>query len=136
MPHVSRKKLDKKILDRILDFLVVALTDIKDEKEMRAFLDSFFTSTEKIMLAKRLGIVYLLKEGLAINEISETLSVGKPTIERMKMWLKTEGSGYEVAIDTLRRTKKLDDFKNLLKGILKEFTKPPYTGILKQPYAE
>jgi len=62
MTHVSRKKLPNKILRQILDSFLYVLTDIKDKEAMAEFLDSFLSPTEKLMLAKRLAIAFLLTE--------------------------------------------------------------------------
>lgn len=131
MPHVSRKKVDKKVLDEILDFLVIVLTGVNDEKEMKRLLDAFLTSTEKIMLAKRLGVAYMLKEKIPFDEISETLSVTRPTIDKIRIWLKIEESGYELALKVLRKTKNLEAFKQIFKEVLKKMAKP-YSGFMKE----
>lgn len=129
MPHVSRKKVKKEILNKILDFLVLALTEIKEEKEMRLFLDSFFTSTEKVMLAKRLGVVYLLQQNVPKEKIATILSIGRPTIERMELWLNAEGEGYEIAMSILKKSARIDEFKQVFADILKKMAHP-YRGIL------
>lgn len=129
MPHVSRKKVKKEILNKILDFLVLALTEIKEEKEMRLFLDSFFTSTEKVMLTKRLGVVYLLQQNVSKEKIATILSIGRPTIERMELWLNAEGEGYEIAMSILKKSARIDEFKQVFADILKKMAHP-YRGIL------
>ncbi|PIU36317.1 hypothetical protein COT03_00225 [Candidatus Shapirobacteria bacterium CG07_land_8_20_14_0_80_39_18] len=131
MPHVSRKKVDKKVLDEILDFLVIVLTGVNEEKEMKMLLDAFLTSTEKIMLAKRLGVAYMLEEKIPFDEISGTLSVTRPTIDKIRIWLKLEESGYELALKVLRKTKNLEAFKQIFKDVLKRMAKP-YSGFMKE----
>jgi len=131
MPHVSRKKVDKKVLDEILDFLVIVLTGVNEEKEMKMLLDAFLTSTEKIMLAKRLGVAYMLEEKIPFDEISGTLSVTRPTIDKIRIGLKLEESGYELALKVLRKTKNLEAFKQIFKDVLKRMAKP-YSGFMKE----
>lgn len=97
---------------------------------MRQLLDAFLTSTEKIMLAKRLGIAYLLKEKTSLDEISKILSVTRPTIDKVRVWAMVEGSGYEIALKVLRRTKKIEAFKQIFKEILGKMAKP-YSGYMK-----
>jgi len=133
MTHVSRKKLENNVLNKILDFLVISLTDIKDEGEMRDFLDAFLTSTEKIMLAKRLGVAYLLSEKWTEDQISEALCVGKPTIQRMKLWLKTEGKGYILALEILKKNEKFEEFKGVFVAILHKLAHP-YRGLISGAY--
>ena len=131
MTHVSRKKLDNKVLTKILDFLVISLADIKNQEEMSGFLGSFFTETERLMLAKRLGIAYLLSEGLSEDRICEVLSIGKPTVSRIKLWMKTDGKGYEIALKALRKNENFEEFKQVFIDIIYKMTHP-YRGILSQ----
>lgn len=123
MPHISKKKLDKEVLNKILDFLIISLTEIKEEKEMKNFLDAFFSSTEKLMFAKRLGVAYLLNEGVDEEKISEVLSLGRPTVSRMRLWLLSEGAGYKIAIDILKKNERFEEFKQVFFNILKEMAK-------------
>lgn len=113
MPHVSRKKLDRKTLKEVLDAFVYVMTQTKQEKLMRPFLDAFLSETEKIMLAKRLAIVFLLSEGVEETKISEILHVTQSTVSRMKLWYETKGSGYKVAISQLKKRKMLQVLKDL-----------------------
>lgn len=129
MTHVSRKKIDGKIQNKILDFLVIALTEVKSESEMRLFLDSFFTSTEKIMLAKRLGIVYFLKENVPAEKIAEVLSVTPATVFRMKLWLKVQGEGYALAIKILEKNQNFQALKQFLWQAFDGLTKSSYRRI-------
>lgn len=113
MPHVSRKKLPDKVLRQILNSFLFVLTDIKDKKKMAEFLDAFLSKTEKIMLAKRLAIVFLLSEGAEETKISETLSVTQSTVSRIKLWYETKGTGYKVAVVKLKKQKLLEELKLL-----------------------
>lgn len=113
MPQVSRKKLPYKTLQQILNSLVYVLADTKNQRQMVDFINAFLTSTEKVMLAKRLAIVFLLSERVGEIKIAETLSVTQPTVSRIKLWYETKGSGYKIAIDKLRKQKLLKDLKLL-----------------------
>ncbi len=131
MTHVSKRKIEKEIYNKIQEFLLVSFTDIKDKESMRNFLDSFLTKTERTMLAKRLAVAYLLKIKVPDERISEILSVGRPMVEKMRLWLETHGEGYEVAMEVLKKAQLLDEFKGLFLAIPKKMAKP-YTGILGQ----
>ena len=113
MTHVSRKKLPNKVLRQILDSFLFVLTSTKKKEEMSKFLDAFLSNTEKIMLAKRLAIVFLLSEAVEETKISETLLVTKSTVSRIKLWYETKGSGYKIAITKLKKQKLLGELKLL-----------------------
>ena len=93
MTHVSRKKLPIKTLKEILDSLVLVLTKTKDKEKMAQLLDALLSDTEKVMLAKRIAIVYLLSEGIEGQVIAETLNVTQFTVSRTKLWYETKGEG-------------------------------------------
>lgn len=113
MTHVSRKKLPDKVLRQILDSFLFVLTSTKKKEEMSKFLDAFLSNTEKIMLAKRLAIVFLLSEAVEETKISEILKVTQSTVSRIKLWYETKGSGYKVAISQLKKRKMLQILKDL-----------------------
>ena len=62
MPHVSKKRLDKRQEKELIRNFELVLTKISNDSQMHDFLGSLLTPTEKVMLAKRLAIVVLLKE--------------------------------------------------------------------------
>ena len=80
MPKVSKNKLDKAAYAFIDSNLVAALSNLVDIKQMANMLDSLFTQTERLMLAKRLAIAVLLERGLSYKRISGMLKVSSVTI--------------------------------------------------------
>jgi uncharacterized protein YerC len=113
MTHISRKKLSDKTLRQILNTLSFVLSTIKEKEEMGQLLDAFLTKTEKIMLAKRLAIVYLLSERVEETKIAENLNVTQATVSRIKLWYETKGSGYQVAVRKIKKQKLLNNLKFL-----------------------
>ena len=51
--------------------------------EMKAVLHALLTKTEKVMLAKRLAIIYMLENGESWYRIQHTLKVSPSTVERL-----------------------------------------------------
>lgn len=79
MPQVSRRVLDEKIKQRILDCFLLTLVDLKDLSDARAFFDAVLTQTEQMMLAKRLAIALLLEKGYDYRTIERVLKVSTAT---------------------------------------------------------
>jgi uncharacterized protein YerC len=119
MPQVSKVKLNKKVEKELLHNFNLVLANIKQEKEMDYFLNSLLTKTERIMLAKRLAIVILLKEGVFQSRIAGVLGVTQATVSRMDIFLDARGAGYEVALKKLEREKAFIEFKKVLMGLVK-----------------
>ena len=83
MPHVSKHKLKEKterdIEDRLMLFLNT--TTLKTRK---GIFDELFTKTERLMIAKRLAILFLVNDGLPTHTISERLRVSPSTVARFE----------------------------------------------------
>lgn len=85
MPHISSKKLQKDHLHKIYEHFMSELERAGREKVASSFFEDFLTSTEKIMLAKRFAVVYLLSKGLPPSYIAEVLLMSPATIYRMSL---------------------------------------------------
>lgn len=118
MPHVSRRKLKKKELDKIYERLSMVFDTVGKNKKSRLVLDEFLTLTEKIMLAKRLAIIFMLNEGISIHYIAETLIVSPSTVERIS--LKHQFGEYSYISKVTKNSKQeiWDTIRPLFMGIL------------------
>ncbi len=81
---------------------------------MHDFLLALLTPTERLMLAKRLAIIILIKEGLPESTIANTLHVTRVTVSRMQLFFEARGQGYEIALKKLDEEKALQEIKSLL----------------------
>ncbi|MBI3289951.1 hypothetical protein HYZ78_00975 [Candidatus Microgenomates bacterium] len=84
MPHISPKTLDKHTLKLIDSALMWTFSRLKG-RETDLIFDSLITPTERLMLAKRLGILYLLKENETEPKIAEILKVRQATVSRIRL---------------------------------------------------
>jgi len=119
MPHVSRIQLNKRVEEKLIDSLEIVLTKASKKDEMNKFLFSLMTHTEKLMLAKRLAVVVLLKEGLTQSEISRALNLTRVTVNKMELLLETRKEGYNIALRILAEEKLLAEFKDILVKLTK-----------------
>jgi uncharacterized protein YerC len=83
MPHVSTKKLDKNTTQKLEKYIISVIRDTGTKTRVNIF-DELLTPTEKVMLAKRIGILFLLKKGLSTYKISDLLGVSPSTAERFE----------------------------------------------------
>jgi len=114
MPHVSFRKLSKKIEDELISNLKLVFRKINKEDEMSKFFLSLLSSTEQLMLAKRLAIIVLLQEGISEAKIADSLNVTRITVEKMRLFLETKGDGFRIALRKLDEEKRLKEFKTIL----------------------
>jgi TrpR family transcriptional regulator, trp operon repressor len=68
--------------DNSLIQLTHLLLSIKDEKEMKDFLEGILTPKELIEIPTRLQIVKMLKKGIPQHTIANSLNVGVATVTR------------------------------------------------------
>lgn len=114
MPHVSKNKLNKNVEANLVYTLELVLAKLTKEEEIKGFLLSLLTPTERLMLAKRLTMIILLKEGLPDSHIAATLHVTRGTVSRMQLFLEARGQGYEFALKKLSDEKTMQDLKKIL----------------------
>lgn len=83
MPHISQKKLDKKTKTRLEKQLYTLLRDTGSKTRVQV-LEELLTKTETIMLAKRIGMILLIKKKVSLYKISNLLGVSPSTAERFE----------------------------------------------------
>ena len=123
MPHISSKKLKKEHLQKLYNEFSVALEKSARKSWVKIFLNDFLTRTEKIMLAKRFAVIYLLSKDVPASYIAEALYMSPATIFRMS--LKYDIGKYSSLLKTMK-----DDNKELWK-ILEKILRaglPPIAG--------
>ena len=133
MPHVSRYPLSGDLEKEIVNNLNVVLSSINKGEEMLFFLDSLLSSTEKIMLGKRIAIIILIDEGLKDSQISKMLHVTDITVAKMRLFNEVHGQGFKIALKKLEEQKRLKAFKDSLLS-LAEFIGKAGTGHVKKTF--
>lgn len=108
MPHVSRKKLKKKVFIKIGEQLSSTIAKANSTRELRWVFSELITPTERVMLAKRLAIILMLERGYSIDIIQKTLKVTPQTIVRF--WKITKHSFYKPIIRKISSNKAKSDF--------------------------
>lgn len=83
MSHISNKKLDKDTARKLERYIISVIRDTGTQTRVNIF-DELLTQTEKVMFAKRIGILFLLKKGLSTYKISELLGISPSTAERFE----------------------------------------------------
>ena len=123
MPHISSKKLKKENLQKLYDEFNGALEKSAKKSWIKFFLNDFLTKTEKIMLAKRFAVIYLLSKDVPTSYISESLCMSPTTIFRMS--LKYEIGRYSFLLKTIESENK--NIWKILEKILRAGM-PPRAG--------
>ena len=118
MTRVSKYYVDKQVLEEIDAALRWLVSKINSEKITNLFIGYFFTDEERLMLAKRLFVGYLIVKGLDYKEIVSLLKVSPATVRQAKEWLKRR-AGYREIVKMLFKHQKELEFDKKLEKIAK-----------------
>ena len=88
MAQVSQRKITKEEWIKVWRFLVLIVGKQNNPKQVKSLLLGLFTSTEKVMMAKRLMASYLLVKGWSIRQVSECLKLSTSTVTSLKRQLR------------------------------------------------
>ena len=115
MTQIPRKKLSPKAEEDIQKTFYKLVSDLATEENLKIFFNAFLSKTERIMLAKRFLVLYLLKKGSNIQEITDSLNITPATIVKLNLKRKLHSRDFSLAF------KKMD--QKVLKESLKELAK-------------
>lgn len=107
MVQVSRRLVSKKVEERILSLFISSIVLCNSQDTAFSLIDDLLTPTEKIMLAKRFSIAFMLLEGYDYDTISRMLKVSYATIGSISMWLKIKGEGFRKIVGEIKRSESL-----------------------------
>lgn len=128
MVRLNKNALTKDQLDKLFEQLNSTLSKLSST-DTNLLLSDLLGNEEKIMLAKRLGVIILLLEGYSLYKISDVLKVSSATASKLKEDLDNGKLSNLVAI--LNKNKKdyfeiLDTLDSILHlgGILPRYNDP------------
>ncbi len=130
MAQLSRRYLRPDILKKILDIFISSFSRIKDEQMTQKFFEEFLTSTERLMLAKRIVCLYLLYKKISPKQISDLIKVSTGTTARYKILLEKNTIIQEIFSEILVSEK----LRKFIDVFLNEYLTSPPTlrGLLKK----
>jgi uncharacterized protein YerC len=115
MPHISKRKLDQKVISELEKRLLLIIRDSGTRTRVLIFKE-LLTKTEKVMLAKRIGILFLLKKGLSPYKISELLGTSPSTAERFERAV--DSNVYKYTVDWVWKNSREGAFDKFLESLV------------------
>lgn len=101
--------------EELKEALNLVLASIYKRDEMLKFINALLTDTEKLMLAKRLAMIVLIKEGKSDTDISDALHVTRITVTKFRYLYEARArEGYDVAINKIENDKFLQGVKRVI----------------------
>lgn len=126
MPQVSTRPIPLEVENTIYDLLIRAIERLSKKYDIVPFLSDILYPTERVMVAKRLSIAYLLLRGdYDHREIARLLRVSTNTVARVNLVLKTQGKGYRIIIEKFLKEQAL---KIVLNELIEGLTPLPPKG--------
>lgn len=110
MSQISRRIISKEVADRIFEVFIKCFIKIRNVEDANKLADDLFSPTEKVMLAKRLAIAFLLMKGYEYREIRELLKVSTNTIAAISLALNHGSGGYQNILNRISREEGLESF--------------------------
>ncbi len=109
MPQVSKRYLQEEKILKIFDLFFDLMSQINNKKRAENIFTEFLTSTEKIMLGKRIACYYLLYKKIPIRQISDVLKLSTSTILYLRYFF--DNSTYiKKFLEQRMRTEKVKNF--------------------------
>ena len=91
MVNVSKKYLKNDLINLSWNGFIKEIKNARNQEEIKALFNKFFSSAEQIALEKRLAIVFLSKQGLSHRGIGRILDVSPTTVGFVKRGFKKLG---------------------------------------------
>lgn len=98
MGKINRFTVDIKVENRLKRNLWRALSSFSSPAAAREFWGKFLTSSEVLILAKRLEVFRMVTEKKPYQDIKDELKVGSTTIARAQNKLRKHGSSFKKRI--------------------------------------
>lgn len=111
MPHLSKHKISNELKDQINKKIIDFLTDTKLKTRKDIFYE-IFTYTERLMVAKRIAMIYMISKNIPPYSISNTLKVSPSTVARFAKGI--EKGKYQITASWIKNYKSMPKILELL----------------------
>lgn len=126
MSRQSKHPLSPIIEERVYKIFINSIQDTKTPEDAVSFLNDLLSSAERVMLAKRVAVAFLLIEGeYSYDDISKVLKVSRGTIAKINATLTLQGKGYRKILGNMIKKKAL---KTVLEELVESLTPLPPKG--------
>ena len=101
MARVKPRQLPEKEFYKLLDEFYSLITLLESKEEVKNFFKELLSTSEAVMLARRIKIAQMLLAGLSYEEIREKLKTGFTTISSVQRWIDSGWGGYFKALENV-----------------------------------
>ncbi|MFH0979415.1 MAG: Trp family transcriptional regulator [Candidatus Roizmanbacteria bacterium] len=109
MTRISRLQVDDEVLEKLYLLMFEVVGSMDEEEEFSEIINELLSPTEKIMVAKRVAIIYMLMKKIDYSTISNVLKVSSTTIAKFHS-IMMEGKAIKNALKGIVGSEKIKDF--------------------------
>jgi Trp operon repressor len=125
MTRISRFKLNEQILDKLFFLFFEIVGKKQNQDEFRKTIVDLLSPVERIMIVKRVAIIYLLMKQIDQRTICQILKVSSGTVAKFSLLMeKSEGM-----VPTFKRILKNEKVVGFFEDIFNSFFAPGVPGI-------
>jgi len=125
MTRICRIPVEDKVLQRLYFLLFEVVNCMDEEESFSEIINELLSPTERIMVAKRVAIIYLLMKKINYENIADVLKVAPATIAKFHKIMIENGS-IKKALKGIVANEKVKDF---LEKLYLEFRGPGTYGV-------
>ena len=111
MVQLSKRKVQPQAMSKMFSLLFDVLGKQENNKKFSIVIDGLFSPTEKIMIAKRVAIFFLISRGEEWKTIRDTIMVSLASISKCQMILRNNHAMKET-VEYLSNRKEMGIFFN------------------------
>jgi uncharacterized protein YerC len=127
MSRISKHFMNPEIERQVYEVFIESVKNTKTPNEVVDFLNDLLSPVEKIMMAKRVAIAFLLlQDKYTYDQISRTVKVSRGTIAKIHAIFALQGKGYRKILGDILKRK---NAKAALLELLDVMTPLPPKGV-------
>lgn len=114
MSQVSKYQLSNKVYAKIFTLFPQFLHQMTNHGKQSELVNTFFTRTEKIVIAKRIAIAFMLVKGYAYDQIRSKIKVSTGTIANISDAVKNSGDIITKEFESIAKEDAFIEFLNTI----------------------
>lgn len=126
MSRISKHPNEQVVENKVYEIFINSVKNINQTEEVVSFLKDLLSPQERVMIAKRIGVAYLLlQDKYTYYDIKKALKVSFGTIAKIHTVLALQGEGFRKTLGKIILKKNI---KNSLSELLEVLTPIPPKG--------
>ena len=128
MTPVSRYKLTAEFEKRVLDTLTSELTKITEKSKLSSLLTLLLSTSEKIMLAKRMATFVMIEQQIPDTQVAKVLHLTRITVAKLRLTYLLAKEKKDPVVKIVQKPTLREIIKPLLKDFFLKYALPAALG--------